>query len=256
MGPLSSHGFQIPRGIDIPSGLPPRLGPMMVAGLFLGTIGWAVYDFRDWVDFGTGGTPPTFRGWLSVNRLRVVRAIHYLGGDDLQNSARVPLTGPQFLSSPLPQRSGGPPTMKPRPLPQRQCPEPIEQRAQETLNSLLSEIHAQYPDRLQLGKSKVEGGAADAIFARAEAGPWNPQVVRLGYELAHIHSVDRSLHIFISPADARTVIDARWGRRFANPSLTPPGWIMVYAPRNTEEVEQVRQILKAVLQWSMFITEG
>ena len=48
---------------------------------------------------------------------------------------------------------------------------------------------------------------------------------RLAYEIAHAHPADNSLHVLLSAADARTVIEAAWGRRFAVPSMVPLGWV-------------------------------
>ncbi|KAE8315938.1 fungal-specific transcription factor domain-containing protein [Aspergillus transmontanensis] len=118
------------------------------------------------------------------------------------------------------------------------------------LFNLMDNFHSQYPHLLRLDLSKTEGGTADAIYARSELPTCNPEAAAVGYEIAHAHPADNSLHVLLSPADARTVIEAAWGRRFAVPSMVPPGWIMVYAPRNSEEVELVSQIVRAGIQWT------
>jgi hypothetical protein len=38
-----------------------------------------------------------------------------------------------------------------------------------------------------------------------------------------------------------------WGQRFPVTWLAPPSWIMVYAPRNEDEVEIVREIVRAAV---------
>ena len=53
----------------------------------------------------------------------------------------------------------------------------------------------------------------------------NPEAAAVGYEIAHAHPADNSLHVLLSPVDACTVIEAAWGRRFAVPSMVPPGWV-------------------------------
>ncbi|KAE8167648.1 fungal-specific transcription factor domain-containing protein [Aspergillus tamarii] len=118
------------------------------------------------------------------------------------------------------------------------------------LFNLMKNFHSQYPHLLRLDLSKTESGTADAIYARSESPTCNPEAAAVGYEIAHAHPADNSLHVLLSAADARTVIEAAWGRRFAVPSMVPLGWIMVYAPRNSEEVELVSQIIRAAIQWT------
>ncbi|CAI7637909.1 unnamed protein product [Penicillium palitans] len=159
-----------------------------------------------------------------MSMLRVVKAVRYPNGEDLRDSSALPGTGPQYLSS-LTNRPGGHPLLKPRILPQRQFPEPIESEAREVLFGLMKQLHSEYPGILCLGLSKAGGGAADAIYARRESPTCNHEAAKVGYEIAHAHPADNSLHMLLSPADAGVVIKARWGRRFATPSTVPPGWV-------------------------------
>jgi hypothetical protein len=47
----------------------------------------------------------------------------------------------------------------------------------------------------------------------------------MGYEIAHVHLADNSLHMYLSPLDARAVIESEWGERFPVKELGPPGWV-------------------------------
>lgn len=237
-------------GTGIPRGLQNEPWPLIAGSCIVGILLWGIWDYGDWVGFGTGGTPPTIHGWFKVNRLRAVRAFSYICGDDLQDASALPQTGPRYLSSPIPRRPGGRPSLKSRTLPQRQSPEPIEPQARDALFKLMNHFYHEYPDILRLDLSKTEGGTADAIYARSDRPTCNPEAAQVGYEIAHTHPTDKSLHVLLSPADARTVIEAAWGQRFAVPSMVPPGWIMVYAPRNSEEVEVIAQIVRAAVQWT------
>ncbi|KAE8363920.1 fungal-specific transcription factor domain-containing protein [Aspergillus caelatus] len=118
------------------------------------------------------------------------------------------------------------------------------------LFNLMNNFHSQYPQLIRLDLSKTEGGTADAIYARSELPTCNPEAAAVGHEIAHAHPADNSLHVLLSPADARTVNEAAWGLRFAVPSMVPLGWIMVYAPRNSEEVDIVSQVVRAAIQWT------
>ncbi|CAG8050717.1 unnamed protein product [Penicillium nalgiovense] len=173
---------------------------------------------------GTGGTPPTISGWLKMNKLRLVTTLNYLCGEDLRDASALPRTGPQYLRS-LTIRPGGHPCLRPRTLPQRQFPEPIQPQAREVLFGLMKHLHSKYPDTLSLSLSNAEGGTADAIYARPESPACNTEAQKVGFEIAHVHPVDNSLHMLLSPADARAVVEAGWGRRFADPSSVPPGWV-------------------------------
>ena len=82
----------------------------------------------------------------------------------------------------------------------------------------------------------------------------NPMV---GKEWGHLHGIsDGSMHIGMSEADASTVIKSGWGERHLLAGKTmgdmkiPEGLIMVYGPRNDEEIEVVVEILKASYKWS------
>lgn len=89
----------------------------------------------------------------------------------------------------------------------------------------MRQFYYKYPDILILGLSKAEGGDADAIYARPESRTCNHEAEKVRYEIAHAHPSDNSLHMLLSPADARTVIEASWGCRFPATSTVPPGWV-------------------------------
>lgn len=79
----------------------------------------------------------------------------------------------------------------------------------------------------------------------------------IGKEWAHVHGVtDGSLHLGLSEADASAVIAAGWGERHLLAGKTfgsmnvPAGLVMVYGPRNEEEIEIVIEILKASYNWA------
>jgi hypothetical protein len=92
----------------------------------------------------------------------------------------------------------------------------------------MKQLYSQYPDTLRLSLSNAEGSTADAIYARPESPACNPEAQKVGYEIAHVHPEDNSLHMLLSPADARAVVEAGWGRRFADPSSVPPGWVSFF----------------------------
>ncbi|KAF7375000.1 hypothetical protein MSAN_00386100 [Mycena sanguinolenta] len=74
-------------------------------------------------------------------------------------------------------------------------------------------------------------------------------------EIGHIHRIDHSMHIILSPADSKTAIDLGWAERHplsgVNPffpfpnNYLPSNYLLVYAPRDKAELDVVERILVA-----------
>ena len=160
--------------------------------------------------------------------------------------------GPSFLKD-IPVRAGGRPRLMPRTLPQRQRPEPIEPSTKVELMSLMRRMASQRPDILETRPSLTEGRTADGLYVRKNYDKVNPIVAAnraLKYEIGHAHPTESSLHIFLSEADARKIIEARWGQRFCLPHAHLRGWTMIYAPRNEAELALVEEFVKASVRWA------
>jgi hypothetical protein len=108
-----------------------------------------------------------------------------------------------------------------------------------------------YSSYIEQRPSKTEGGHGQAIFVKPDVKTINPVAHKIFYEVAHAHSSDNSLHVYTSPQDARLVMKRGWGQRFPVTWLAPPSWIMVYAPRNEEELEVVREIVRAAVCYAI-----
>ncbi|EED15336.1 conserved hypothetical protein [Talaromyces stipitatus ATCC 10500] len=213
----------------------------------LGTA-WMIHDYKEWRALGTGGTPPNVFGYCRMTISRIVFAYHIPRQTDPNTLSN---NGPSYIKASIPLRSGGRPKIMPRILPQRQVPEPIDPLVKEKLMSLMRRLASKHPDILETRPSHTEGGTADGLYARKDNGKINPIVVSdraLDYEIAHAHPRDNSLHLWLSEADARKVIEARWGQRFCVPTVQK-GWTMVYAPRNEEELELIEEFVKAGVRW-------
>lgn len=92
-----------------------------------------------------------------------------------------------------------------------------------------------------------------------------------GYEIAHPHKIDGSLHMVLNPEDVRTVIEAGWGERHplsreswwwvdyftkktwgqTRPRV-PENLCFIYAPRNGKDVdfETLSRMLEAAAWWA------
>lgn len=77
-------------------------------------------------------------------------------------------------------------------------------------------------------------------------------------EIAHIHtgigSGDYSLHLALSPTDCKEVIIKQWGERmYLAGTLMPQEYLIIYTPRNKDEVAIVKSIVAAAIA---FMTGG
>jgi hypothetical protein len=71
------------------------------------------------------------------------------------------------------------------------------------------------------------------------------------------------LHLTLHPADVRTVLEKGWGERhplawddggeewcwWRWAKSVPPGFVMIYAPRDERELEIVMDIIRASVWW-------
>lgn len=171
-------------------------------------------------------------------------------GQDMRDTAPLKnVDGPQFLPNDLPARSGSRPKIVSRTMPQRQHPAHLDSHLQGRLHAIPSTFCAAHPDILHLALSKTEGYSADAIYAQPSLPGRHPTAKDkiLGDEIAHVHPAENSLHVWLSGPDARLVVEKGWGERFplSAMGMCHPSWVMVYAPRDAEEVKTVEEIVKA-----------
>jgi hypothetical protein len=196
---------------------------------------------------GTGGTPPTLQGYLKIRRWGL-----YLlySRQNLLDPSPIPDSGESYIhSQKVPDRQGRRPRLTRWTLPQRQFPESITPGASAALDNLMQEFASTppYTKYIETGPSKTEGGTGSAIYVKKDVKTINPVAHKIFYEVAHVHPADNSLHVYISPKDAKLVMHRGWGQRFPVTWIAPPSWIMVYAPRNENEVDVVREIIRAAV---------
>jgi hypothetical protein len=117
---------------------------------------------------------------------------------------------------------------------------------------LIPTLGSSHPDLFEIRASQTEGGTISALYARADNPKLNPIAKKpfftLDKEIAHVHPQDNSLHVWLSEADAKAVIEKGWGERFVV-SLAPKGFVMVYAPRNEDELRTVECIVNGAAKW-------
>ena len=199
------------------------------------SLSWLLIDFHAWKAFGTGGTLPTWSGYWRMTKIRIGRMVIF-GKDDLRDPSGLSEKGPRYLDpSSLSIREGSSPRIVSRTMTQHQVPykpAEIQPGVSERLQSLISTIAAQYPDRLELRPSKTEGGSALAIYAKSSLATLKDAAKRdqiLGTEISHVHPAEGSLHVWLTEADAKTVVKKKWGMRFPL-KFVDKGFVLIYAP--------------------------
>ncbi|PYI02349.1 hypothetical protein BO78DRAFT_268049, partial [Aspergillus sclerotiicarbonarius CBS 121057] len=211
---------------------------------------WTIHDFHEWIAFGTGGSSPTWSGYFRMTKLRLR---HFFSSNNLLDASSLQQTGPSYLpSAPLPPRPGPRPHINPRILPQRQRPEPIPPATLSRLHSLIPDLASAHPDLFELKPSQTEGKTADGLYARGDLDTLNSvarETAILAREIAHVHPEENSLHVWLSERDAKSVVEGGWGMRFPPLGGVPPGWVLVYAPRDEGGMDVVESIVKAAVGW-------
>ena len=180
----------------------------------------------------------------------MIRIYCTLSTNDPFDPTALSRNGPSYLPSPLSKRAGSRPKIMARKIPQRQVPGSIDPETKARLQTLVRDIASAHPDILEAKPSHSESKSADGLYAKKDISTLNP-VARdwlLDHEIAHVHPVDNSLHVWLSEPDARAVIEAGWGQRFPL-NFVNKGWIMVYAPRSMDELEVVERVVKAGVEW-------
>jgi hypothetical protein len=90
--------------------------------------------------------------------------------------------------------------------------------------------------------SAISVHGAQALWLRDEVPAGPQEAFMIGREFAHIHPLpDGSLHAALPPELAEEAIEKGWAEQHpvARMGYIPPNVVMIYAPRNAEEIEIV-----------------
>ena len=119
----------------------------------------------------------------------------------------------------------------------------------QALEAEITRIAKANPQTLELGPSKLEGGAP-ALFIREEIYTPNHSSTRSSpREVFHVHcEAEGSCHAILSAADAKLVLEKGWGERHGLSGRglgVPLGYVMIFAPRSVEEVKIIGMVARA-----------
>jgi hypothetical protein len=192
---------------------------------------------------GPGGLPSNVVGWA------VSCALKLLSREPLSSAGYVD-DGPAYLG-PLVVRAGERPRTSWHPVPQRQVSQLPSADVVAAIESALLEVHAEFYDVTEQRTSVFERHGT-AIFVKKDLPDDSvaAAVVRAKREVAHVHETDGSAHIVMaSHADCREVVEKGWGQRHPLAGvLLGREYLMIYAPRDWEEVNVVRGIVEAAVR--------
>lgn len=206
---------------------------------------WARIDYLNWVAIGKGGLPHTLGGWLKMTRLRLQKT------DTIGVHIYAPMIGkPDDVArlGDLPARQGSRPRIAVYPIPHRQLDQAPSADTR-GLQDALFDAYVEQRSQFVCYQTSHYERHNNAVFVR-------PDHIHAAFghisggEVAHVHQSDGSMHMIFSPSDCKTVIEKGWGERHpltgVYPGL-PLTYLMIYAPRNADEVKVVQQFLRAAI---------
>lgn len=213
------------------------------------------------------------RPFLSTKTGKVIKTTAQKGFERVLNMISVsdPLTPPTnsiatssrgYLET-LPHRRGPRPDIEgiSSPIQRTQLP-PWEQKdVQHRLRDLIIDIPEKYPQSTYLGRSTFESDSPTSLYARHRA--FNE--TKYYGEIISANAEDGFIHATLHPNDVKTVMEKGWGQRHPlsgrlvsrltglvdgnQPSPVEGSRVLLYAPRNNEDLEAIEQILNAAVWW-------
>jgi hypothetical protein len=204
------------------------------------------YDYKAFLSLGPGGTPATPLGYLKIKLLSLVCLRDPLRPMPIPPHFR-PQTGYFDTDSALPRRKGERPRIQGI-APQRQQTQKSSEAVYKSLLSKLNDLVTDPRNQLMERTSCFEKHSS-GIFAST------PIMGTCGGEICHAHASDGSMHLTLHPSDAKLMLENGWGERHP---LARGGWcrrfvpkefVLVYAPRDEDEVEIVMKIVAASIWW-------
>ncbi|KAA8650646.1 hypothetical protein EYZ11_002809 [Aspergillus tanneri] len=241
--------------------LPITTPKLLLSALSATLIVLAYRDYRTYISYGPGGAPHNVLGWFGV-RVFLLPFKKEMFSTEVYTCRIQAGDGRSFLpdAKDLSTREGQRPLVGPHMVPQRQLdgftPGGLREKFMEEFQSFAT----QSPHLVKLAPSKLELHA-DAYFL-ADGLEASIPAQKTDREIAHIHRLkDGSVHVVLAPADCKKIFDAGWGQRhslsgakvprgFSGKTLELPSeYVLIYAPRNENEVAFVMEVIKASVKY-------
>ncbi|CAF9910148.1 MAG: hypothetical protein GOMPHAMPRED_006972 [Gomphillus americanus] len=205
-------------------------------------------DYRAWYNLGPGGCSHNILGYIFSYSLTLLSS-----RDIKQTFCYEPLIAASPSLSGIPIRAGAPPVVSKWMVPVRQLSARASEARLEEMEAMVHEIAAKH-DLVFTAPSIIEGGHSPALYIQAnhliKGEVQNPARER---EVFHFHESEGSVHVTLSPADAKYVLDRGWGQRHPLSGYFGMGftYVMIYSPRNDEELDVLRKITYAAIDYAL-----
>ena len=213
----------------------------LISVFFLCLLIWSIIDFRKWKKLGKGGVPYNIFGWLIVTAIRPFKrnpfSSKYFEGDIGSNCDKADIDS-------LPHRNGERPVIAKHPVPHRQLNQIRNDTIKESLQKTFDQMVESHNKDLNYDLSQFEKRNKAIWLRNPESGNSCPCA---NGEIAHIHQIDGSMHMILSPSDAKKVIDSGWGELhpLAGKFIPVKTYVLIYSPRDKEDLKVIESILAA-----------
>ncbi|KAF9768481.1 hypothetical protein IL306_014240 [Fusarium sp. DS 682] len=213
----------------------------------------ATEDYHGYLALGPGGLPHNLIGWIGQILLKPLKKepFHTSCYDEKACEKAGPNGHVAFLSEKdVPVREAPRPTIGKWTAPVRQLTDMAKQPLIDRYQSFLSSLASESPSKLKIATSLAER-RGPALFVASDK-PSHPIAKRTGGEIGHMHGSDGSMHVNLAPKDAKLILEKGWGQRHPlSGTVLYLGNVMVYAPRNEDELEVVKKITRAGVKFML-----
>jgi hypothetical protein len=232
-----------------------RILALSAVSIALIALSFPVYsDYCAWLGLSRGGLPHNFFGYILQNIVSPLRISNTYDTTPFSSPKILTQAGKyadvSFLqSSELPSRKGSRPTIGKWVLPQRQISSPSPPAVKAALRAHMDYLATSRPDELHIATSAWEKHGPALFVSHPKEGS---MATKNKNEIVHLHEFDGSVQLILTPKDAKTVLEKGWGERFGlSGVVVESGYVMIYAPRDEEELEVVKRVVGACLRYLM-----
>ena len=215
-------------------------------GLAALAAGWVYRDYHSWLDLGEGGFPPTLGGWWQTTKLRFKMRDPF----DVTEARAMQGKDGDIATLSLPPRASARPYVDPHPVPHRQMTERPNEAFRKALQDVFDEAVVRNSPQVQWSVSHFEK-QIPAITCTTPTFR-DPVGGSSRGEIAHIHIVDGSTHMVLSPSDTVVAIEAGWAQFHGLAGLDhglPKTYVMVYGAQSDEEVKVLGRMLQSSIDY-------
>ncbi|KIY68747.1 hypothetical protein CYLTODRAFT_252393 [Cylindrobasidium torrendii FP15055 ss-10] len=222
---------------------------IIATGLVGLSLEWAVDNYRKYLSLGEGGFPYNPLGWFMAT-LATAFSRETLSITEYESD----FSSAVYLdASKIPERRGSRPTLGWHAIPHRQVDRLPSPDIREKLVATFNQLALANATFVQLDTSPHERDHQGMLLSSSVTEPHHV-AVRAWREIGHIHPSDSSMHWVLSPADCALVVAKGWGERHPLSGVSrhcplPKEYLMIYAPRDEEELSVCEQIMVASMQY-------